>query len=135
MEELKKIFLLEKEEKEFLEKKNLILSPKFTDVNLIPKIYEIFIQVLGERDCPPRIDSSRTKKKFIFVILALFSPKKLIGGKIARDVRDKLAELMKCSKYAVSHQCENLSFEYLHYHGFSDSVDDVINKVLEMLKN
>jgi hypothetical protein len=87
MEKLGEIFSLGKEEQAFNEKKRSLLEPKLSDLNLIPKVFDLFKDVLLEMDCPPRIDSARTKKKFIFVVLVLFFPSKLAGYHLDGSIR------------------------------------------------
>lgn len=69
------------EKSELSEEENALTAPILKDKSLILEIYKIFVEVLNERGCPPNIDSVTQRKKFIFIILYLFSPSSLAGGK------------------------------------------------------
>lgn len=75
---LKKIRI---EKSELSEEENALTAPILKDKSLIHEIYKIFVELLNERGCPPNIDSVTQRKKFIFIILYLFSPSSLAGGK------------------------------------------------------
>ena len=52
-------------------------TPTLTDKSLIPVIYEMFREILSEQDFAPMPESPHQRKKFVFVILFLYSPKTL----------------------------------------------------------
>ena len=81
---LKKIRI---EKSELSEEENALTEPVLKDKSLIHEIYKIFVEVLNERGCPPNIDSVTQRKKFIFIILYLFSPSSLAGGKMTAGLR------------------------------------------------
>lgn len=75
---LKKIRI---EKSELSEEENALTAPVLKDKSLIHEIYKIFAELLNERGCPPNIDSVTQRKKFIFIILYLFSPSSLLVEK------------------------------------------------------
>lgn len=133
--ELENIFTLKEERQQLKDKERKLLSPHYTDVNLIPKIYDLYLKILDERACPPRHDSINTRKKFIFIVLLLFSPRKFAGYVIQSSVAQKLSEVLKCSKAAISHQCDGIVFLYQHYKDLRNEVNDIIEKITSTIKD
>ena len=88
---LKKIRI---EKSELSEEENALTAPILKDKSLIHEIYKIFVELLNERGCPPNIDSVTQRKKFIFIILYLFSPSSLAGGKMTAGLRPELARVL-----------------------------------------
>ena len=85
---LKKIRI---EKSELSEEENVLTSPILKDKSLISETYKIFIGLLNERGCPADIDSVTQRKKFIFIILYLFSPSSLAGGKMTAGLREEMS--------------------------------------------
>ena len=88
---LKKIRI---EKSELSEEENALTAPILKDKSLIHEIYKIFVELLNERGCPPNIDSVTQRKKFIFIILYLFSPSSLAGGKMTAGVREEMSMVL-----------------------------------------
>ena len=74
--------------------RNILTSPVLKDKSLIHEIYKIFVELLNKRGCPPNIDSVTQRKKFIFIILYLFSPSSLAGGKMTSGLRPEIAKVL-----------------------------------------
>ena len=58
----------------------LATSPRLKDLSLIPQIYSIFEELKGKE-----IKVS-DRKEFIFVIIYLYAPNKLFGGKMPQGL-------------------------------------------------
>ena len=82
------------EKSELSEEENALTAPILKDKSLILEIYKIFVEVLNERGCPPNIDSVTQRKKFIFIILYLFSPSSLAGGKMTAGLREEMSRVL-----------------------------------------
>lgn len=129
---LKKIRI---EKSELSEEENIISTPLLSDKSLIYEIYKIFAEVLSERDCPPRIESVAQRKKFIFIILYLFSPSKLAGGKIIHGIREEMQKVLNIhSNSTISDNCDNVVFEYQNYPDFSRDIEYLYTEILNRLK-
>ena len=76
------------------EEENALSEPILTDQSLICKIYQHFTCTLNEMGCPPNPKSVTQRKKFIFIILYLYSPSTLAGGKMARGLREELSKTL-----------------------------------------
>jgi len=114
-------------QKSELEKKETILSvPLLSDFTLIDSLYDWFKEGLAERNCPPRSDCVTQRKKFLFIILYLYSPATLAGGKMLKGLRDKLARVLDIhSRTTISDNCADVVFLYNRYRYFKNEVNDL----------
>ena len=76
------------------ERENELSRPFLSDYSLIQTIYVWFKEILANRDCPPNPESVNQRKKFLFVILFLYSPSVLAGGKMPDGLRDALCRTL-----------------------------------------
>ena len=130
---LKKI----KKEKELIIKKERELTkPIITDFSLLPKIHDIFWDILEERDCPPRKGSSLQKKKFFLVVMVLCSPSYFVGEKMGKGLR---RALLKISEYHypsnLSYTCKSIVDQYLIYKDLRTEISDLTSQITERLKD
>ena len=122
---LKKIRI---EKSELSEEENALTAPVLKDKSLIHEIYKIFVELLNERGCPPNIDSVTQRKKFIFIILYLFSPSSLAGGKMTAGLREEM------SKSTISDNCADVVFLYQNYGDFSGDIEYLYTEIVNRLK-
>ena len=64
------------------ERENELSSPILTDFSLIPELYTWFKELLAGMACPPNPESVTQRKKFLFIVLFLFAPSVLAGGRL-----------------------------------------------------
>lgn len=129
---LKKIRI---EKSELSEEENALTSPILKDKSLIGEVYKIFVELLNERGCPPNIDSVTQRKKFIFIILYLFSPSTLAGGKTVYGIRGEMAKVIGIqSECTISNNCEDVVFQYQNYADFSGDIEYLYTEILNRLK-
>ena len=129
---LKKIRI---EKSELSEEENILTSPVLKDKSLIHEIYKIFVELLNKRGCPPNIDSVTQRKKFIFIILYLFSPSSLAGGKMAAGVREEMSKLLGVqSKSTISDNCADVVFLYQNYGDFSGDIEYLYTEIVNRLR-
>ena len=75
------------------------------------------------------------RKKFIFIILFLYSPSTLAGGKMKNGLRDKLAEVLGVNaQTTISNNRNNLVFSYQLYKYFRQDVDWIYGEMMERIK-
>lgn len=114
---------------------NALTSPILEDKRLIREIHKTFVEIQGERDCPPNIGSVTQRKKFIFIILYLFSPSSLAGGKMPAGLRDEMARVLGVqSKSTISDNCADVVFLYQHYGDFSGDIRHLYAEILRRLR-
>lgn len=125
-----------REQKSRLSEREAELStPVLTDLSLIPMVYEWFNDIQSGRDCSPRKESVHQRKKFIFVILNLYSPSTLAGGKITKGVRDKISDLfVGCSPSNISHNCADVTFQFQQYKEFRRDIEYIYTEIVNRLK-
>lgn len=124
------------EKSELSDEENKLTTPSITDKSLIPEIYNVFRELLDERGCDPNIESVIQRKKFIFIILYLFSPSTLAGGKMASGLRDDLADILGIySKSTISDNCADIVFLYHNYADFSEDITWLYGHILDRLEN
>lgn len=129
---LKKIRI---EKSELSEEESILTAPILTDKGLISEIYKIFVDLLNERGCPPNIDSVTQRKKFIFIILYLFSPSSLAGGKTIHGVRREIARVFGVqSECTISNNCEDVVFLYQNYSDFCSDIEYFYTEIINRLK-
>lgn len=130
---LKKIRI---EKSELSEEENALTAPILKDKSLIHEIYKIFVELLNERGCPPNIDSVTQRKKFIFIILYLFSPSSLAGGKMTAGLRPELARVLGVqSECTISDNCADVVFLYQNYGDFSGGYRVSLHRNRKSVKN
>lgn len=96
-------------------------SPKLKDLNLIPKIYELFKQKKGS------VIKPNERKEFIFVIIYLYSPNKFFGGKMPQGLRRAITKATKVTCASViSATCTELMVLYTTYQDFRAGVDELM---------
>ena len=107
----------------------LAASPKLKDLSLIPKIYEIFEQMKGNEI------KVNDRKEFIFVVIYLYSPNKFFGGKMPQGLRHAITKATKVTCASViSATCTELMVLYTTYSDFRQGVDELIQKVNDVLE-
>lgn len=104
-------------------------SPKLKDLNLIPKIYKVFEELKGKEI------KVNDRKEFIFVVIYLYSPNKFFGGKMPQGLRRAITKSTKVTCASViSATCTELMVLYTTYSDFRQGVDELIQKVNDVLE-
>ena len=112
------------------ERESEIAKPVLTDLGMIDTLYEWFKEIaLDGKELPKGNVSQRTK--FIFIILYLYSPTTLAGGKMRAGLREKLAEVFPIKeKSVVSNNTNNLVFSYQLYKYFRQDVERIYKEII-----
>lgn len=104
-------------------------SPKLKDLNLIPKIYKVFEELKGKEI------KVNDRKEFIFVVIYLYSPNKFFGGKMPQGLRRAITKATKVTCASViSATCAELMVLYTTYSDFRQGVNELIQKVNDVLE-
>lgn len=124
------------QEQETLAKREKELStPKLTDLELIPTIFKWFCELLKENKSKKKDYQTEKYQKFIFIILFLYTPNTLAGGKIRRGVRDKLAEVLGYkSPTAISNFSSSIMFVYKTYDEYQADINRVYAGIAVLLE-
>ena len=115
-----------REQKSRLSEREQELSlPVLTDLSLIPEIYCWFKEILSGMDCPPNPESVTQRKKFLFIVLFLFAPSVLAGGRLPNGIRAEISGVFPdVSPCVISNNIADVSFIYRKH-----SVNHVANFV------
>jgi hypothetical protein len=125
--ELKKIG---EEKKRLKECETRLSTPLLFDYTLIPQIYKWFTDIEQERDCPSRSLSTQNRKKFIMIIVFLYSPRCFIGVKMKRGLRNELAKLMPYKNACfLSQMFENIFDQYRYYKTVRSEISVLYDKI------
>lgn len=117
------------------EREQELSSPVLTDFNLIPEVYSWFKEILSDAGCSPNIESVTQRKKFLFIVLFLFAPSVLAGGRLPNGIRAEIAGVFPdVSPCVISNNIADVSFIYQQYKDFRQDIEYLYNKILERLK-
>lgn len=112
-----------------------ISTPTFGDKSLIPIIYQVFKEVLSEQDFQPMPDSPHQRKKFVFVILFLYSPKTLAGYPVPHGLRDSIAKAIELKDVTfISNNIETIVFLYHNDKYFKSDIEYLYTGIINRLK-
>lgn len=117
------------------EREQELSSPILTDFTLIPEIYEWFREILSDADCPPNPESVTQRKKFLFIVLFLFAPSVLAGGRLPNGIRAEISGVFPdVSPCVISNNIADVSFIYQQYKDFRQDIEYLYNQIVERLK-
>ena len=117
------------------ERENELSAPVLSDLELIPVIYEWFKEVLSEMAFPPQVECITQRKKFLFIVLFLFSPSVLAGGRMPNGVRKSLKEVFPNVKpCTISNNLADVVFLYQQYKDFRQDIEYIYTEIQNRLK-
>lgn len=122
-----------RERKSILSERESELSrPILTDLSLISRLRSWFDELA---DGLPRRDKSTLTKEFIFIVLFLYSPGTLAGGKMRGGVRKALGDALGIiGKSSISDKLDIITFNYRTYKFFRRDLDVIYPAILEKLR-
>ena len=116
------------------EREKELEDPILTDLSLLDQLYKWFEEI-SYRKKKKRNEQILQRKKFIFIILCLYSPSTLAGGKMKTGLRDRLCEVLNLNdKSTLSKNLNNLSFHYQMYKYFRQDIDKIYSEFLKRLR-
>lgn len=133
-EKIERLERIRREKSVLSDEESALASPVLKDKSLVREIYGMFVEILNERGRPP--DPAVTqRKKFLFIILYLFSPSTLAGGKMASGLRDEISRAMGMkSADVISKNREDVVFLYRHYMDFREDIRHIYSEIMDRLK-
>ena len=118
------------------ERERELSSPVLHDVSLIPKIYGWFKDILSVNCCTPCIDSVLQRKKFLLIVLFLFAPSVLAGGRLPKGIRHELSSVFpKLSPCVISNNIADVAFIYQNYKDFRQEIDYLYTVIVNRLRD
>lgn len=115
------------------EREKELEEPILTDLSLLDKLYEWFKEISYNKE-QKRDERILQRKKFIFIVLFLYSPSTLAGGKMKIGLRDKLCEVMNINERStLSKSLNNLFFHYQIYKYFRHDINSILPGIMNRL--
>jgi len=125
---------LRKEKDDIMVRESELSAPLLTDFELIPKLYEYYKEIQSNRLNSAEPGSRRYNRVFIFIIIYLYSPAALAGGKVTRGVRDVIAGVLGFkSPTAISNISADMMLQFNNYKDFRKEVEVVFRRISEWL--
>lgn len=111
-----------------------LVSPILTNLESIPYIYELFKNIVRTMNIPPR-EKIIQRKEFLFIILFLFVPSVLAGGRIPNGVRKSLEHVFpKVKPCTISNNIADVFFWYQQYKYFRSDINIIYKEMLKRLE-
>lgn len=111
-----------------------LVSPILTNLESIPYIYELFKNIVRTMNIPPR-EKIIQRKEFLFIILFLFVPSVLAGGRIPNGVRKSLEHVFPMVKpCTISNNIADVFFLYQQYKYFRSDINIIYKEMLKRLE-
>lgn len=115
------------------ERERQLSMPMLEDFSVINRIREYFHQKYGMGHS--RKSASHIRRKFTFVVVALYSPTVLADGRMPKGIRDKLTSALKLnSPSSVSHMCAEMWLWYNQYGDYNKEINEAFSYVVGRLR-
>lgn len=110
-----------------------LCSPRLTDTSLMPAIYSALVEIThltGRR----MTDTVMLRYKFLFIVLYLYSPYTLAGGRIPTGLRSEIGRVLGLrSDSVISDNCRNIVFMYRTYESFRRDIGYLYREIIARL--
>lgn len=113
-------------------RKSELTCPILSDLDLIPALYNWFMEAAKKL---PKRNKSILNKEFIFIVIFLYSPGTLAGGKMKLGVRKRIADTLNINACtAVSNKCTEIVFMYKIYKYFRDDLHILYSEIMSKIQ-
>lgn len=103
----------------------ILLSPEYTDMALIPKMYEIFKSV-----CPEKYSVYKRRYIFSLIMIMLYSPKSIVRGSLIDYLAFEVAITVGYkSQSTVGKSIKSMWTKYVLYPQFKKDIDTIIEEI------
>lgn len=128
MKEIDEIIQIQNEINKLQDRKNLLTKPKYTDFSYINELYKKYMRFQANKNLSHK--GTYNACKFIYIVLYLYSPHTLAGGKTIPGIIKRLKECLDTSSGTmVSDYINRTRFFYKTYKEFRESIDELIKDV------
>lgn len=105
-------------------------QPLSDDIDRLPALFELYKKTINSHM------HVYNRKKFLFVILYIFSPGTLVGERMRTGLRTKLSELFDLSTSTpISDNCNGLLTQYQNYRDFRRDTNLLFRAFAEALRD
>lgn len=126
---IKELRQLRKHKQQILEMEKNLAIAMIKDLSMIPKVKALFCEHIAD------VSISYNRKKLLFVILCLFAPDTLAGGRLPKGLRMEISKIFPGIRpCTISNEVANLYFFYQHYKDFRNDVESIYESILDGLK-
>ena len=133
--EIAEIKSIREQKSKLSEREAELTTPILTDLNQISVLYGWFRELLSDQACPGRVESAHQRKKFIFIVLFLFAPSVLAGGRMPNGLRDKIAEAIGLKDITfISHNIETIVFLHQNDKYFRRDIEWMYGEIMKRIK-
>lgn len=109
-------------------------EPMLSDLSLLPRLHKAYVRVYDRRGCPERALTVDCRKKFLFVVLCLYSPRAFAGIRMRRGLRRSLSALFGLTASTpISDNRIDLMLQYQAYPDFRRDVDSIFREIYSSL--
>lgn len=118
---IKQLKIINNRIEELQKQREELLKPLLTDFSHIPDLYEWF---KGQHS-----PGTQCRKDFIIVILFLYSPSTLIGGKMKKGLREVLSNVLEVNEPSIiSNNTTEVVFLYNKQRSYREEIDYLYSK-------
>lgn len=108
------------------EEERCLNKPVLTDLNLLPDLHKWFL----END--NSTDPFMKRRKFLFLVLCLYSVGSILGDRLPNGLRPKLCEIYpSLSASTISNNIYGLDIEYFVYSDFRENINRLYGLLME----
>lgn len=126
---------LRAEKSRLSEEETDLSKPVLEDRSLISGIYQEFESLLGVEDSERKISRVYRRRMFILIILYLYDPSSLAGGKLLSGLRDEISRVLGVSSACtVSNNSADVVFMYQNCKEFREGVDSLFSKLMDRVE-
>lgn len=112
-----------------------LTAPALTDLDRIRTLYEWFKELQSERNCAPREGGVHQRKMFIFIVIFLYSPSTLAGGRMLKGLREELAIVLDMhNRETISNNCSSVVFMYNQYKYFRRDIEGLYIEIMKRVR-
>jgi len=128
---LNRLKILLHTEKSIQRTKESVAKPILSDTSLLSVVYEIYQAVPQDIVTFGKL---MPKRKFVFLAACLYSPECIVGGRMARGLRNVIAEVLGASHYMVTRWLDEITQYCDVYESLRKEVGEEFAYLTEQLK-
>lgn len=133
--EIAEIKSIREQKSRLSEREAELTAPTLTDLDRIRTLYEWFKELQSERICAPREGGVHQRKMFIFIVIFLYSPSTLAGGRMLKGLREELAIVLDMhNRETISNNCSSVVFMYNQYKYFRRDIEVLYIEIMKRVK-
>lgn len=111
-----------------------MMGERLTDLSLIPRLYEEYNRIAEENGFRGDLRNGN-HKQFLMVLLLLYCPECVFGGRISRPFRNAVSSVLHLkSSHIVYSMRDKSAVWYRNYKTFADEVNSAYKRILSVIR-